>query len=117
MLRSLPLLSLWPNIPSLSLTCLGLLTGQEQALCGPVGGSFLTAHLSVYTEVWGKHPDIFLWFGPATLFHLPLELAAEDGGEGAMLSSLFGKLLGVSQEKIRLASITDFRNRWGSWWR
>lgn len=45
---------------------------------------------------------------------LALELAAEDGGEGAMLSSLFGKLRGVSQEKIRLASITDFRNRWGS---
>lgn len=54
MQRSLPLLSLWRIIDSLSLTCLGLLAGQERALCGPVGGSFLTAHLSVYTEVWGN---------------------------------------------------------------
>lgn len=72
---------------------------------------------SLFTRRFGEHPNIFLWFGLATLVHLPLELAAEDGGEGAMLSSLFGKLLGVSQEKIRLASIRDFRNRWGSWWR
>lgn len=33
--------------------CVGFLAGQEQAPCGPLGGSFLTAHLSVYTEVWG----------------------------------------------------------------
>lgn len=62
----------------------------------PCERPFYTAHLSVYMEVWGSSQA--LSFGldqPLSLVSFHLEFPGEDGSEGDILSSLFGKLLGV----------------------
>lgn len=59
-------------------------------------GSLLTARLSVYLEVWGSSQAFSFGLDqPVFLISLLLELPDEDGNEGDVLLSLFGKLLEV----------------------
>lgn len=80
-------------------SCLGLLTWCGSRLSTvPCERPFYTAHLSVYMAVWGSSQAFSFSFGldqPLSLVSFHLEFPGEDGSEGDILSSLFGKLLGV----------------------